>query len=144
MVNSIHHLFRSFARIPVPNHYKCIVWKCLYNGLPTAARLHKNQPCGCGTGASSPNRYHHYYQCPRAIAAMELCRRNIYKRTYISECQATPTMIASLCADAEDTFWRVLEETCRAAGHRLRFRSLSPSFIRYVAELDLWVPMRVE
>ena len=79
-----------------------------------------------------------------AIAAMELCRRNLFKRTYVDECQATPAMIDSLCADAEDTFWRVLEESCRAAGHRLRVRSLSPShpFIRYAAELDRWVPVR--
>jgi len=192
LANSIHHLFRSCARIPVPNHYKCLVWKCIYNGLPTAARLHKNQPCGCGTGVTSPNRHHHFYQCPLAqsilrtvahqvpqcqwspqdthlaiwslsppaqvdgrvwtlisicaIAAMELCRRNIYQRTYIDECQATPTMIASLCENAEETFWRILEESCRAAGHRLRIRSLSPShpFIRYVAELDRWVPIRTE
>ena len=62
----------------------------------------------------------------------------------VDECQATPAMIDSLCADAEDTFWRVLEESCRAAGHRLRVRSLSPShpFIRYAAELDRWVPVR--
>ena len=50
------------------------------------------------------------------------------------------------CGITEETFWRILEESCRAAGHRLRLRSLSPShpFLRYVAEMDRWVPIRAE
>ena len=50
-----HHSFRE------------VYWRLMYNGLPTAARLHRpHESCACG--APQPGREHHYWSCAAARA----------------------------------------------------------------------------
>ena len=43
----------------------------LSSAHPTAARMHLESPCPCGTSDPSPGREHHYWDCPVAQAVIE-------------------------------------------------------------------------
>jgi len=58
-------------RLPVPNSDKEIFWRCFLDGLPTAARLHQPQGCGCGAADPCPGRSHHFGDCPVAVRILE-------------------------------------------------------------------------
>jgi hypothetical protein len=61
---------RALTVAPVDNTYKEPFWRCFFNGLPTAARLHIRQRCGCGASESSPDRSHHFHRCRVARAVL--------------------------------------------------------------------------
>ena len=57
-------------RLPWENYRKETFWRLVYNSLPTAARLHRDEPCGCGTSAARPDRQHHFWTCTVAAAVV--------------------------------------------------------------------------
>ncbi len=56
-------------RLPCDNMLKEVFWRLVYDALPTAARMHCSDPCGCG--AAAPGRQHHYWDCPVAAAVVD-------------------------------------------------------------------------
>jgi hypothetical protein len=53
-------------RLPWENGRKEAFWRLVYNALPTAERLHRDQPCHCGAAEQRPGRQHHFWACPVA------------------------------------------------------------------------------
>jgi hypothetical protein len=60
---------RRLWRLPWENGRKEVFWRLAYDALPTAARLHRDQPCECGAGPR-PDRRHHFWACPVAQAVV--------------------------------------------------------------------------
>ena len=60
---------RSLWRLPW-NARKEQYWCLAHDALPTAARLHKDQPCDCGAPEQRPGRLHHFWTCPVARAVV--------------------------------------------------------------------------
>lgn len=54
---------RRLWKLPIPNDKKEVYWRCFLNALPTAARRHCNDPCGCGDPMLRPDRKHHFGDC---------------------------------------------------------------------------------
>lgn len=61
-------LLERLWRLRWSNRHKETFWRLIYNGLPTAARMHKPTPCACGH--PSPCRSHHFWDCPIAKALL--------------------------------------------------------------------------
>ena len=58
---------RRLWRIPVLGKTKETYWRLVYDGIPTAARMHLgHQQCPCG--ATPADRAHHFWTCPVAGA----------------------------------------------------------------------------
>jgi hypothetical protein len=55
--------------LPWENGLKEVFWRLACDALPTAARLHRDQPCDCGAGPR-PDRHHHFWACPAAHAVV--------------------------------------------------------------------------
>jgi hypothetical protein len=55
--------------LPWENGRKEVFWRLAYDALPTAARMHRDQPCECGSGPR-PDRHHHFWACPVAQAVV--------------------------------------------------------------------------
>jgi len=62
-------LLRRLWRVRWENQHKEPFWRLVYNALPTAARLHLDQPCRCGAAAAA-DRHHHFWECPIAQAVV--------------------------------------------------------------------------
>ena len=62
-------LLRRLWRVRWENQHKEPFWRLVYNALPTAARLHLDQPCQCGA-AGAADRHHHFWECPIAQAVV--------------------------------------------------------------------------
>jgi hypothetical protein len=60
---------RRLWRLPWENGRKEVFWRLAYDALPTAARLHRDQPRECGAGPR-PDRHHHFWACPVAQAVV--------------------------------------------------------------------------
>ena len=58
-------LLRRLWRVRWENQHKEPFWRLVYNAIPTAARLHLDQPCQCGAAAPA-DRHHHFWECPIA------------------------------------------------------------------------------
>ena len=60
-------------RLRWDNRYKEVVWRLVFDALPTAQRMHRgDRPCACGVAA--PGWQHHFWECPVAqavVAAMQ-------------------------------------------------------------------------
>jgi hypothetical protein len=54
-------------RLPWENTFMEPFWRLVYDAHPTAARLHRQDPCPCGDPAA-PDHVHHYWTCPVAQA----------------------------------------------------------------------------
>lgn len=74
---AIPKLFTNLWRLPVANKFKEPFWRCALDSIPTAARLHKNDKCGCGTGPIQPSRQHHFLECAVANGIYELISSQI-------------------------------------------------------------------
>jgi hypothetical protein len=73
-VDAVEAMRRSLTALwllPLPNDLKQPFWYCFLNAFPTAARLHKNQRCGCGAPDARPDRRHHFADCPVAQAVVD-------------------------------------------------------------------------
>ena len=46
------------------------LWRLAYDALPTAARLHRDEPCVCGDPSPRPCRHHYFSACPVAAAVV--------------------------------------------------------------------------
>ena len=57
---------RRLWRLPWENGRKEAFWRLAYDALPTAARLHTDEPCPCGAADQRPGRQHHFWDCPVA------------------------------------------------------------------------------
>ena len=55
---------RSLWRLPWENARKEQQWRLAHDALPTAARLHKDQPCDCGAPEQRPGRLQLIWTCP--------------------------------------------------------------------------------
>ena len=58
-------------QLPWENGRKETFWRLAYDALPTAARLHRDEPCACGTSGVRPGRLHHFWDCPAARAVVD-------------------------------------------------------------------------
>ena len=56
---------RKLWKLKWDNRYKEVYWRLVLNGLPTAARMHREIPCAA-CAALSPDRAHHFWTCPVA------------------------------------------------------------------------------
>ena len=65
----LKQLLPQLWRLPWTNQHKEVFWRLILNALPSAARLHRADPCICG--APAPDRMHHFWSCP--VAAGLLC-----------------------------------------------------------------------
>jgi hypothetical protein len=65
-LTELHRALRRLWRLPWENGRKETFWRLVYDALPTAARLHSDQPCPCGAPAQRPGRQHHFWECPIA------------------------------------------------------------------------------
>ena len=63
-------VLRRLWRLPWENGRKETFWRLAYDALPTAARLHVNEPCPCGAAVPRPGRQHHFWDCPVARAVV--------------------------------------------------------------------------
>lgn len=60
-------IYRSLWALPWDNKKKEVYWRLALDALPTAARLHlQGEPCNCGV--MMPDRAHHFWDCPVAMA----------------------------------------------------------------------------
>lgn len=57
-------------QLPWENGRKETFWRLVYDALPTAARLHRDESCSCGTSGVRPDRLHHFWDCPAARAVV--------------------------------------------------------------------------
>ena len=58
-------------KLPIPNSLKQHFWYCFLDGFPAAARLHRNQRCGCNGCTRPPDRRHHFLECPLAQTILQ-------------------------------------------------------------------------
>jgi hypothetical protein len=61
------------------NHFKEVYWRLVFNGLPTAERMHQ-QGCGCVCGpvvGGQPGRRHHFWECPVAQAVVGVMQQQL-------------------------------------------------------------------
>jgi hypothetical protein len=62
------------------NKHKEVLWRLLYDGFPTAARMHKtDRPCACGV--MMPDWRHHFWSCPIAQAVVQTMRAQLPQDT---------------------------------------------------------------
>lgn len=67
---TLPYVLQRLWKLRWDNKHKEVLWRLIYNGLPTAARLHQTEArCTCGHTAS-PDRAHHYWDCPIALAVI--------------------------------------------------------------------------
>jgi hypothetical protein len=58
------------------NKHKEVLWRLVYDGFPTAARMHKtDRPCACGV--IMPDWQHHFWSCPIAQAVVQMVRAQL-------------------------------------------------------------------
>ena len=57
-------ILRRLWSSPLAGGVKEIFWRLVYDGLPTAARMHTDAGCPCGAGEA--DRAHHYWDCMAA------------------------------------------------------------------------------
>jgi len=58
------------------NKHKEVLWRLVYDGFPTAARMHKtDRPCACGV--IMPDWQHHFWSCPVAQAVVQTVRAQL-------------------------------------------------------------------
>jgi hypothetical protein len=58
------------------NKHKEVLWRLVYDGFPTAARMHKtDRPCACGV--LMPDWQHHFWGCPIAQAVVQTMRAQL-------------------------------------------------------------------
>jgi len=58
-------ILTSLWKLPI-NDFKETYWRCFLDAIPTAARRHQRDPCGCGNGEVRPDRNHHFNLCALA------------------------------------------------------------------------------
>ena len=69
-MEAMRRALTALWRLPLPNTLKQTFWYCFLDALPTAARLHRRHPCGCGAAPPMPDRRHHFADCPVAAAVI--------------------------------------------------------------------------
>ena len=58
-------------RLRWENKHKEVFWRLIYDGLPTHVRMRfSNKHCVCGL-LHPPDRAHHYWDCPLALAVID-------------------------------------------------------------------------
>jgi hypothetical protein len=63
-------------KLPWDNNRKEFLWRLVLDGVPTAARMHMGQE-SCVCGAAVPDRQHHYWDCPVAVAVRAEVQRQL-------------------------------------------------------------------
>lgn len=63
-------VLRRLWRVRCDNGVKEPFWRLVHNAHPTAARLHRDEPCTCGAPAPA-DRLHHFWSCPVARAVTD-------------------------------------------------------------------------
>lgn len=78
-------LLQRLWRLQWDNKRKEVLWRLLYDGLPTAARLHMVSLCACGH--VSPDRVHHFWDCPVASAVVNVAAAQLPGAPALSRAQ---------------------------------------------------------
>ena len=69
-------IFKKLWALPWDNNRKEVYWRLTLDALPTAARMHmQGEPCNCGV--MMPNRAHHFWDCPVALAVRNEIERGL-------------------------------------------------------------------
>ena len=64
------------------NKHKEVLWRLVYDGFPTAARMHKtDRPCACGV--VMPDWRHHFWSCPIAQAVIQTMQAQLPQNTSV-------------------------------------------------------------
>ena len=112
-------------RLPWDNRHKEVLFLLAHDGIPTAARMHSDSRCACGS--PRPGRLRHFWHCPVAQAAlrsltsclppdMDLPRSALWlARPAPDDVHAGAWEVASLCAlcamdHRRRAGWRRLQE----------------------------------
>ena len=67
--SAVAALLPRLWRLPWDNQYKEVFWRLVLNGLPVTSRMGDAvAPCGCGAPHPQPDRRHHFWDCPVAVA----------------------------------------------------------------------------
>jgi hypothetical protein len=72
-VQELLGFMRGVWRLRWDNSRKEVVWRLVFDALPTAARMHKSDRI-CACGQAVPGWHHHFWDCPAAqavVAAMQ-------------------------------------------------------------------------
>jgi hypothetical protein len=67
---------RTMWSVPWDNSRKELYWRLVLDGLPNAERMGGlHEACQCG--AVTPGRYHHYWECPPAMAVVIVLQQQL-------------------------------------------------------------------
>lgn len=70
---------KSLWKLRWDNHFKEVFWRLVFNGLPTAERMHMtDRECVCGpVEGGQPGRRHHFWECPVAQAVVGVMQQQL-------------------------------------------------------------------
>jgi len=69
--SEVARLLPRLWQLPWENQHKEVYWRLVLNALPLASRMgSSSRPCACGHPNPSPDRCHHYWDCPVARAVL--------------------------------------------------------------------------
>jgi hypothetical protein len=71
----LRRLFAGMWRVRWDNPRKEVLWRLVYDALPTVERLHLPGVHCCQCGVASPGREHHFWDCPVAQAVRDQLQR---------------------------------------------------------------------
>jgi hypothetical protein len=71
----LRRLFAGMWRVRWDNPRKEVLWRLVYDALPTIQRLHLPGVHCCQCGVASPGREHHFWDCPVAQAVRDQLQR---------------------------------------------------------------------
>jgi hypothetical protein len=66
-VACVGSMFAAMWKLPWDNQRKEVLWRLVYDALPTVERLHVPGVHRCQCGVLSPGREHHFWDCPVAV-----------------------------------------------------------------------------
>ena len=66
------------------NSHKEVLWRLAVNGLPLASRMRGGGPKPCSCGHATPDRRHHFWECPVAVAVVDSMQAQLGVRRNIT------------------------------------------------------------
>jgi pyruvate/2-oxoglutarate dehydrogenase complex dihydrolipoamide acyltransferase (E2) component len=78
LCESVAKARRQLWRLRWDNQFKEVFWRLVYDGLPTAKRMHmSHDTCVCGPVGQPPGRRHHFWDCPVAQAVVAVMQQQL-------------------------------------------------------------------
>lgn len=70
-------IFNRVWKLKWDNTHKEVFWRLALNALPLASRMKNGAPKPCACGCAEPDRRHHFWECPIAIAVRSTIAQQI-------------------------------------------------------------------